>query len=241
MNVHLNKSFSDSEMLIKDVDGKAGIVTGYLSRFGNVDAHNDIMAKGCYSKSIQENGPRGKGRIAHLWSHSSYEPIGKLQELREDDFGLYFESKLVNSTKGRDVLAYYEAGIINEHSVGFAGLKWQYDGDDNEKPSYERVRTFTEVKLYEGSSVVIGANEDTPTLSVKSEDEAKTLVERLEKMQKLLRNGKNLSDEAFVQLEIECTQIQKALNSLFTEEPRKHLEVEQPNLLEVWERVNKSI
>lgn len=235
----LHKSFEDTSMLIKDIDGKKGIVSGYFSKFGNVDRHNDIMAKGCYAKSIAENGPQAKGRIAHLWSHSSYEPIGKLQELNEDDFGLYFVSKIVDSAKGRDVMAYYEAGIVNEHSVGFSIVKEAYEGDDADEPTYKRVRTITEAKLWEGSSVVIGANPETPTISVKdaSEEEVKSLIDRLGRMQKQLRNGSKMTDEAFIQLEIECTQIQKALSSLVTEEPQKHSKETEPNLLEIWEGV----
>ena len=236
----LHKGFNDPSMIVKDVDGKKGVVSGYFSKFGNVDSHNDVMARGAYSKSIAENGPNGKGRIAHLWSHSSYEPIGKLMELAEDDYGLYFVSKLVDSAKGRDVMAYYEAGIINEHSVGFSIVKMAYEMDDEDKPKYERVRTITEAKLWEGSSVVIGANAETPTVSVKSGDEVSNLVERLGKMQKLLRSGSTLTDEAFTQLEIECTQIQKALSSLVTDEPQQHSEETEPNLLDIWNRINSN-
>ena len=32
-----------SEGAIKDVDSLKGVVTGYLSKFGNVDSDNDIM------------------------------------------------------------------------------------------------------------------------------------------------------------------------------------------------------
>ena len=115
-----------------------------------------------------------------------------------------------------------------------------YEMDDEDKPKYERVRTITEAKLWEGSSVVIGANAETPTVSVKSGDEVTNLVDRLGKMQKLLRSGSTLTDEAFTQLEIECTQIQKALASLVTDEPQQHSEETEPNLLDIWNRINSN-
>jgi len=230
------KSLSDGA--IKDVDSVKGVVTGYLSRFGNVDAHNDIMASGCYSKSIQENGPQSaKPRIHYLWNHSD-KVVGKFTELREDNFGLYFEAQIIKALKaGEDALIYYAEGIVNEHSVGFKPEKYAFNSDDDDKPSYMRQKTFTEVKLYEGSAVLWGANEDTPMTSLKGMD-ASSYVEKLKTMQKLLRKG-NLSDESCQLLEIQAAQIEGFLKSLETqEEPRKHSEEPKPiDLVSLWRSV----
>lgn len=230
------------EAVVKDIDSKEGIVVGYFSKFGNVDSDNDIMQRGCYAKSISEKGPNSaRPRIAHLWSHDTREPIGKLLKLEEDSYGLRFESKMSRSTKGRDVLTMYEEGIINEHSVGFRGIKWEDKVEDENKP-WDRIRTYKECELWEGSSVVFGANPDTPTTGVKeaSPESVAKAVERLERLQKLLRTGKNLSDEAFIQMEIECAQIVKDLSSLATEEPPRHSEENEPDILAMWRELSNS-
>ena len=232
------KSLSDGA--IKDVDSVKGVVTGYLSRFGNVDAHNDIMARGCYSKSLMENGPQSaKPRIHYLWNHTD-KVVGKFTELKEDDYGLYFEAQIITSLKaGEDALIYYAEGIVNEHSVGFKAEKYAFNSDDDDKPSWERTKTFTEVKLYEGSAVLWGANEDTPMTSLKGLDvDVKGYIEKLKTMQKLLRKG-NLSDESCQLLEIQAAQIEGFIKSLETqEEPRKHSEEPKPiDLLALWRSV----
>lgn len=230
------------EAVVKDIDTKQGVVVGYFSRFGNVDSDNDIIARGAYAKSISENGPNSKrSRIAHLWMHQTDQPIGKLMSLEEDEYGLKFTSKMSQSTKGRDVLTMYEEGIINEHSVGFEGIKWDDEVKDQKKP-WDRLRTYKEVKLWEGSSVVFGANPDTPTESVKANDPESVAkaVARLEKLQKTLRNGNSLSDEAFIQLEIECAQILKDLSSLAAQEPQAHSEESEPNILQMWRELSNS-
>lgn len=230
------------EAVVKDIDSKEGIVIGYFSKFGNVDSDNDIMQRGCYAKSISEKGPNSaRSRIAHLWSHDTREPIGKLLKLEEDSYGLRFESKMSRSTKGRDVLIMYEEEIINEHSVGFRAIKWEDKVEDESKP-WDRIRTYKECELWEGSSVVFGANHDTPTIGVKdaSYEGVAKAVERLERLQKLLRTGKNLSDEAFIQMEIECAQIVKDLSSLAAEEPHKHSEEDEPNILAMWRELSNS-
>lgn len=230
------------ELIVKDVDMKEGIVTGYASRFGNVDSDGDIMEKGCYQKTISENGPTsGRPRIAHLWMHSSYEPVGKLLELMEDDYGLLFRSKLSKSNRGKDALALYEEGIINEHSVGFQGVKFEDDIKDESKP-WDRIRTFKEVKLWEVSSVVFGANPDTPTIGVKdlNPEQAANVIKRLENMERTLRKGTGLTDDAFRLLEIECAQIRKELSPLQTEEPPTHSEENEPDILKMWREITST-
>lgn len=129
----------------KDIDIQGRIVKGYFSVFDNVDSDGDIIRKGAYEKTLKAN----RSRIQHLWQHNPHMPIGKLQELKEDSKGLYFESKLSDTALGNDVLKLYKEGIIREHSVGFE-VKDQIQSDHRE---------ITEIKLWEGSTVTWGANE----------------------------------------------------------------------------------
>jgi phage head maturation protease len=46
--------------IIKDLDTKQGIVTGYYSVFGNIDSDGDMIMPGAFLKTISENGPEGK-------------------------------------------------------------------------------------------------------------------------------------------------------------------------------------
>ena len=59
------------------------------------------------------------------------------------------------------------AGCINQHSIGFSTVVDEYDKANN-------VRTIKEVILYEGSAVLWGANDLTPTLDVKVDKAATT-------------------------------------------------------------------
>ncbi len=44
--------------IISDIDEDKNIVKGYGSYFDNVDSDKDIIRKGAYQKTIQENGHR---------------------------------------------------------------------------------------------------------------------------------------------------------------------------------------
>lgn len=152
------KDFS-GELMVKDVDTKSGIVTGYFSVFGNIDSDGDMIMPGAFTKTITENGPEAKSRIAHLWQHNPNEPIGKVQSLKEDNYGLYFESKIADTVRGNDTLKLYEAGIINEHSIGFNTIKKESKSDHT---------ALLEIRLWEGSSVTWGANEMARVTGMKS-------------------------------------------------------------------------
>lgn len=198
---------------IKDVDTTKGIVVGYFSAFDNLDADRDIMIKGCYAKSIMENGPASKNpRIKHLWQHDIWSPIGKLLKLEEDNVGLRFESQMSKATKGNDALIMYKEGIITEHSVGFRTIN---------KRTHDDYTEILEAKLWEGSAVTWGANSLTPVVDMKGlskEDQLSKLNERMNKLVKFFRTG-TVTDEAFRDIEIELTQIQELQKSLLIQEP----------------------
>lgn len=184
MSLAILKSFEQS---VKDVDTVQGIVSGYFSKFGNKDSDGDIIQKGAYTKTIQENFKR----IKHLLDHDRTKAVGVIQELKEDDYGLYYVSKAGRHTLGQDFLKMAEDGIITEHSVTIVPIK--------QKQSDElKANIITEVKMMEGSSLQFwGANEMTPIVGVKSESDLFDLINVLEKA---LRNG-TYSDETFKQIE----------------------------------------
>jgi len=180
---------------ITDVDVKKGIVTGYFSSFDNMDSDGDIIRKGAFSKTINEN----FSRIRHLLDHDATKSVGKILELKEDSTGLHYESKAGRHTLGRDYLLMVEDGLITEHSIGFVTIKQKGMGNYNE---------ITEVKLYEGSSLQgWGANEMTPITGMKSYE---TIGFMMDNILNAIKNGK-YTDETFAKLELQLLQLHKEL------------------------------
>jgi HK97 family phage prohead protease len=158
---------------IMDMNPMQGIVTGYFSKFNNVDSDGDIMKPGAFTKTISEQGPAStQPRIKHLLNHDPSQPLGKLLTLKEDEYGLYYESQVGTHEGGEDFIKMVESGLITEHSIGFKIIK------RNQIQSYENYLRnpslgqfeITEVKLYEGSSLTAwGANSLTPITSLKGD------------------------------------------------------------------------
>lgn len=182
--------------LVKDVDTKKRVVTGYLSAFGNKDYDNDIIPKGAFTKTLTER----KDNIFFLNQHNWKQPHGKFSMLKEDNFGLYFESEpLIDTSYSSDALKLYEAGIVKEHSIGFQVMK-------TEKGSEPNTTMLTELKLYEGSNVTLGANSSTPFTGFKSLT-IKEVNDHYKLILKAFRNG-TFTDETFGLLEIALKQLQ---------------------------------
>lgn len=190
------KSISHS---IQDVGVKEGIVSGYLSAFGNIDSDRDMIIPNAYDRTIKEWGPNGKRRIKYFLDHDSTKAIGVFTVLREDQKGLYYEAKVGDWSLGVDFLKMVDAGAISEHSVGFKTIKKEDAGDHTR---------ITEIKLYEGSALQgWGANEMTPIVASKSLEEVESYFLKL---QKILKYG-DVTDETMIRIESYC----KALEPYF--------------------------
>jgi HK97 family phage prohead protease len=202
-----NKSYND---MILDIEPESRTVKACWSRIGNVDLDNDIIVAEAFTKTIKERGPKGKNMIWSLVDHKAdmAHTLGKPKELYIEGDMLVAVTDLIETECGEDAIKLYEAGLINQHSIGFSTLK----SDVNQKTG---VRTITELKLYEGSAVLWGANPETPTLGFKSEfkETKENLSMRLENLIKAFRGG-TFTDDTFALMEIQIKQIQAELLSL---------------------------
>jgi HK97 family phage prohead protease len=250
MNKDLNIYRTKAAQTIKDMDSERREVAVYLSIFDNIDADNDMIKKGAFKKSIQERGPESTGnrKIAYLRHHDWDWQIGKWLKLEEDDKGLFAVGQLGRSTAGSDAFLDYEDGIIREHSIGFQYIqdKIRYVED----PQMEQGGYFmiTEVKLYEGSAVTLGANDLTETVGVMKSEQKKEKADKLQReintVIKTLANGKG-SDERLYSHEMKLKYLNAEMYALATTEPldlRHSVQNEPPNVAAFdWGKVINSI
>ena len=235
-----NKLFTTKDISesILDVDSKTRTVKAVWASIGNKDYDGDIIAAGAFDRTIRERGPMGKKLIWSLVDHYSTtkHAFGKPKELYVDGNQLIAVTDIVMTDAGEDILKLYEAGCINQHSIGFSTIVDEYDRDT-------KTRTIKEVLLYEGSAVLWGANELTPTIDLKSltkPQQQKSIHDRLERLKSAIRNG-SFTDETFSLLEIEFSQLQKAVSEI--EGTTKVDETMKPpvdaNLIEALKQFNK--
>jgi uncharacterized protein len=186
-----------------DADEKAGIVKGYGSIFGNVDSDGDIINKGAYRKTVEENG----NRVKYLYQHDMDKPLGKMRELYEDGKGLVFEAEIPKTQLGKDVIELMKSGVITENSVGIIPVK---------KEMVDGHRHLNEVRLFEISAVTLAANDQAMILDVKGNVNREKVLKRYDSIAKLLRKGE-ISDELGYALESEIYKLKSIFDTLSTQ------------------------
>jgi len=130
-----------------------GTFEGLASTYGGEpDAVNDIVDPGAFSSTLTASKERPL-----LLEHR--DPIGMVQ-LIDSPAGLIAKGRLsLELQKAKDAYVLLRDGIAKHMSIGYETVKSQYVGD---------VRHLVEVKLWEVSVVLFGANQNALISGVKN-------------------------------------------------------------------------
>lgn len=155
---------------VKAVDPETRTVTGVFAVHGNIDSYADISHPGSFKKTIAERGDR----VKFLWNHDFFggPPIAKVLGIREigrDELPESVLSRASNATGGVEIVRQYmktgraaevfEAvaeGASDEMSYGYDPIVMDFSEVDG-----TQVRNLREIRLWEVSDVIFGANPAT--------------------------------------------------------------------------------
>jgi HK97 family phage major capsid protein/HK97 family phage prohead protease len=127
---------------------ETGVISGYASVFNVEDAHNDLITSGAFNNSILNH--KKSKQIKLLWQHQQEHPVGIIENIFEDRYGLRVEARLLLEVdKAREAYALIKAGAINGLSIGFEVEKSHH---------VKNVRIITKINLWEISLVTFPAN-----------------------------------------------------------------------------------
>lgn len=235
-SAHYSVKSADANIL--DVSTSSRIVTGFFNSYNFFDSDKDVLIMGSAKKSIDERGVNSTAvaKIKHALNHDLTTLVGKLQVLEETTkngiTGIYFESKIANTTLGNDTLINYKEGIYDNHSIGFKynqlslieseknPVAWNevvsklLNPEEAEKYGY--LYLVKEINLFEGSTVAFGANSLTPFLGVKSGNKESITLALDSKLNQLMHTVKNgsQSDDMMHTLELQIKQIKQVLKEI---------------------------
>ena len=193
--------------IIKDIDSQKREVVFAYAKF-DYDSDNDLTIKGAFDKTVIESGPTGANRIRHVWNHDRKDlPIGTVKEMWRDEEYAYVRSEILSNQKANDVWDAYNKQAINEHSY------WgkSFNTGVNERGG----KLIKEVKLFEVSSVLWGAQENAKLLEmIKSGVKPESCITQyFDDLLKYVKNS-NASDEFLEVLEIELLKGKEIIESL---------------------------
>ena len=160
--------------------------TGLYSVFGNLDSTLDIVHPGAFTKTVQER----SNRMLFLWQHNfNQPPVAKIDSVREigreelpadvraqypdASGGMEVTRTYLDTPRGNEILANIKADVPLQQSFGFDAVKYDY----TDLPDGKTIRNLREVKQYEISDVLWGAND--ATRAAKSWLDLDTLIQQL--------------------------------------------------------------
>ncbi len=202
-NMNLPYITKDTYTEIRGVDVEKRIVEGYYSVFDFKDSDGDVIVKGAYKKTLQENGPEGKNRIMHLYQHDPLQVLGRPMTLMEDEKGLYFRTMIADTQLGTDVLKLYRDGVLKEHSVGINFVKRDYS---EEEDAY----IVKEATMWEGSTVTWGANE--LSIGGLAKGTVKTQIDKYKELSRAFYSG-DYTDETYMLIEKQIKHLHEQIKS----------------------------
>ena len=157
---------------LKKIEGNE--VIGIAAVMGNLDSYDDRLWPGAFTKTLRER----FGKIYHLWQHDfGCPPIANITDLREvsrDELppvvlqeapeaqgGLQVTRVYHETERAQEVLINLKAGVPLQMSFAYDAIKYDYEEKPGAKYEWERIRNLREVRLYETSDVLWGANDAT--------------------------------------------------------------------------------
>jgi HK97 family phage prohead protease len=235
-SAHYSVKSADANIL--DVSTSSRIVTGFFNSYNFFDSDKDVLIMGSAKKSIEERGVNSTAvaKIKHALNHDLTTLVGKLQVMEETTkngiTGIYFESKIANTTLGNDTLINYKEGIYDNHSIGFKYNQLSLIESEKNPVAWNEVLSklvnpqeaekfgylylVKEINLFEGSTVAFGANSLTPFLGVKSGNKESITLALDSKLNQLMHTVKNgsQSDDMMHTLELQIKQIKQVLKEI---------------------------
>lgn len=143
------------------------VIWGYASVYGIADRHNDIINKDSILGQANE--------IKFLWQHDLNKPIGIIESLFQDDYGLQIKGIINCATiTGNEAVSLIKQGAINGLSIGFNIMEYYYDSCG--------ARVITKAELLEISLVTFPANKYA-VINYKDKDQYSPLSIALENLE----------------------------------------------------------
>lgn len=157
------KEFKDKDLLSFEDNGT---VSAVFSVFNEIDSDNDVVLPNSIKSGYGDKG------VAMVWGHDWKNIIGKGQIIQDDDKAIFKGQFNLNTTAGKEAYETVKAmGDLQQWSFGFEVNDSEIGMFKKENGEEKEVRYLKDLKVWEVSPVMVGANQNTYTVAVKEQKE----------------------------------------------------------------------
>jgi len=168
----MDKEIKSFDLSIKEDREEKGSVEAVFSVYNNLDSDGDVVVPGAVKSGFKDN------QVPMVFAHKWDQPIGKGVIVEGEDSAVFKGSFFMDTEAGKEAYNLVKSmGDLQQWSFGFRvndSEVGKFQKDDSESD----VRFLKDLTVYEVSPVLVGANQETYTLAIKSGED--TVYEKKE-------------------------------------------------------------
>ena len=167
-----DKEIKNIEFEVKG-DGKTkGQVKAVFSVFNTLDSDGDVVLPDAVRSGFKS------GDVPMVWSHKWDMPIGKGKINKDKDKATFEGNFFMDTESGKEAYNLVKnMGDLQQWSFGFKVNDSEYGKFQKDASADEQdVRYLKDLSVYEVSPVLVGANQDTFTMAIKSDKETEAKI-----------------------------------------------------------------
>ena len=187
-----DKEIKNIEFELKTDGESKGQVKAIFSVFNNLDSDGDVVLPDAIRSGFKS------GDVPMVWSHKWDMPIGKGTIKKDKDKAYFDGSFFMDTESGKEAYNLVKnMGDLQQWSFGFKVNDSEYGKWKKSADEEVDVRYLKNLSVYEVSPVLVGANQDTFTMAIKSGEnsEVKIMEEEVEVIEEeKAKLGKDIFD-----------------------------------------------
>ncbi len=162
----MSENFDIKSIDLEIKNDEKGEVAAVFSVFDKIDSDGDIVTAGSIKSGFKS------GDVPMVWAHKWDMPIGKGQISQDNDKATFKGQFFMDTESGKEAYNLVKAmGDLQQWSFGFKVDDSEYGKLKKDGEEEQDVRYLKGLTVYEVSPVLVGANQETYTMAIKSNTE----------------------------------------------------------------------
>lgn len=158
----MDKEIKSFDLSIKEDGEEKGSVEAVFSVYNNIDSDGDVVVPGAVKSGFANN------QVPMVFAHKWDQPIGKGVIEEKDDSAVFKGSFFMDTEAGKEAYNLVKSmGDLQQWSFGFR-VNDSEVGKVQKDDSETQARFLKDLTVYEVSPVLVGANQETYTLAIKT-------------------------------------------------------------------------
>tara|TARA_A100001011_G_scaffold122190_2_gene128972 strand:+ start:2495 stop:3697 length:1203 start_codon:yes stop_codon:yes gene_type:complete len=159
----VSENFDIKSIDLEIKNDEKGEVAAVFSVFDKIDSDGDIVTAGSIKSGFKS------GDVPMVWAHKWDMPIGKGQISQDNDKATFKGQFFMDTESGKEAYNLVKAmGDLQQWSFGFKVEDSEYGKLKKDGEEEQDVRYLKGLTVYEVSPVLVGANQETYTMAIKS-------------------------------------------------------------------------